>query len=42
VITPSADPISMLALTLPMWLFYEIAVLFGRIRERRQRRAAAA
>lgn len=40
VITPSADPISMLALTVPMWLFYEIAIIVGRILLRRQERAA--
>lgn len=40
VVTPSADPISMLALTLPMCLFYELAIVFGRLRERRIRRAA--
>ena len=36
VITPSADPISMLALTVPMVLFYEIAIIVGRIMKRRQ------
>lgn len=30
VITPSGDPISMLALSLPMIVFYEIAILIGR------------
>ena len=34
VATPSADPISMLALLIPMCLFYEAAIVFGRIRER--------
>lgn len=42
VVTPSADPISMIALTVPMCLFYELSIIFGRIRERRARRAAAA
>lgn len=42
VITPSGDPISMLALTIPMWIFYEAAVVFGRLRERRRRKAEAA
>jgi sec-independent protein translocase protein TatC len=42
VITPSADPISMLALTIPMVLFYEIAIIIGRIRERRLRLRGAA
>jgi len=41
VVTPSADPISMLALTIPMCLFYEAAIVFGRLRERSQRRSAA-
>ncbi len=41
VITPSADPISMCALMFPMWIFYEIAILFGFLRARRQRRAEA-
>ena len=35
VATPSADPFSMFALCIPMWLFYELAIVFGRIRERR-------
>jgi sec-independent protein translocase protein TatC len=42
VITPSGDPYSMLALTVPMLVFYEIAVLVGRIIERRRAAAAAA
>jgi sec-independent protein translocase protein TatC len=41
VITPSADPISMCALMFPMWIFYEVAVVFGLLRRRRQRKAAA-
>lgn len=41
VITPSGDPISLLALALPMYLFYEGAILVGRIMARRRRRAAA-
>jgi sec-independent protein translocase protein TatC len=39
VITPSGDPISMLMLSVPMVLFYEIAIIAGRVIERR--RAAA-
>ena len=42
VITPSADPISLFALALPMCFFYEFSILFGRIRERRQRKAQLA
>lgn len=41
VATPSNDPFSMLALSIPLWLFYGFAVLFGALRERRRRRAAA-
>ncbi len=40
VITPSADPISMAALTVPMVLFYELSIVFGRVRNRRLSRAA--
>lgn len=39
VVTPSADPISMLALMMPMILFYEVAIIIGRVFLRR--RAAA-
>ncbi|HEX2382329.1 MAG TPA: twin-arginine translocase subunit TatC [Acidimicrobiales bacterium] len=41
VATPSNDPISLFALSLPLCIFYEVAILFGRIRDRRKRRAAA-
>jgi sec-independent protein translocase protein TatC len=41
VITPSADPISMLALTIPMVIFYEVAIVVGRILLRRREREAA-
>jgi sec-independent protein translocase protein TatC len=41
VVTPSADPISMLALTIPMCLFYEAAIIFGRLRERSRRKLTA-
>ncbi len=34
-VTPSGDPITLLALSVPMYLFYEIAILFGVIRRRR-------
>ncbi|MEY2433853.1 MAG: sec-independent protein translocase protein TatC [Acidimicrobiaceae bacterium] len=37
--TPSNDPFSMLALSVPLWLFYGAAVLFGWVRDRRGRRA---
>lgn len=42
VITPSADPISLFALALPMVIFYEISILIGRLIVRRRARAAAA
>jgi len=42
VITPSADPISLLALAIPMCLFYEISILIGRIVYRRRDRAEIA
>lgn len=38
VITPSADPISLFALAVPMYLLYEVSILIGRIAQRRQRR----
>ncbi|MDH3754200.1 MAG: twin-arginine translocase subunit TatC [Acidimicrobiia bacterium] len=41
VITPSGDPFTLLVLTVPMYVFYEFAILFGRLRDRRHRRAAA-
>ena len=34
VITPSGDPLSMLALAVPLYLFYEIAILIGRVLRR--------
>jgi sec-independent protein translocase protein TatC len=42
VITPSGDPISMLALSGPMVLFYEVSILIGRLIQRRKRAAAPA
>ena len=36
VITPSGDPISMLMLSVPMCIFYEVAIIVGRILERRR------
>ena len=36
VITPSGDPISMLMLSVPMVLFYEISIIVGRVLERRR------
>lgn len=34
VITPSSDPYTMLAMTVPMWLFYELAIIVGRLMKR--------
>ncbi len=42
VITPSGDPISMLMLSVPMVIFYEAAIIVGRVMARRRKRAAAA
>jgi sec-independent protein translocase protein TatC len=36
VITPSGDPFSMLALSLPMILFYELSIIVGRVVARRR------
>lgn len=41
VITPSSDPISMLALAIPLYLFYELAIVFGWAYNRRKRKRAA-
>lgn len=38
VITPSGDPISLLALAGPMYLFYEAAIIFGKIRNKKRAR----
>jgi sec-independent protein translocase protein TatC len=40
IITPSGDPISMLALSIPMVAFYELSIVIGRLIERRKRAAA--
>lgn len=42
VATPSGDPISMLALTVPMCLLYEVSIVIGRVRDRRTRKAEQA
>jgi sec-independent protein translocase protein TatC len=34
VITPSSDPYTMLAMSVPMWVFYELAIIVGRLRKR--------
>jgi sec-independent protein translocase protein TatC len=38
VITPSGDPVSMLALAVPMSLLYIVAVIIGFISQRRKRK----
>jgi sec-independent protein translocase protein TatC len=42
VATPSNDPISLFTLSLPLVVFYEIAIVVGRLQNRRKRRAAVA
>lgn len=42
VITPSGDPITLMVLSVPMYLFYEAAIVYGVIRERRARKRARA
>ena len=39
VITPSADPISLFALAIPMCIFYEISIIIGRVLVRRREAA---
>jgi sec-independent protein translocase protein TatC len=41
VITPSGDPYSMMALAIPMVVFYAVSVVIGLIAQRRKRRAEA-
>ena len=41
VITPSADPISLFALAIPMMIFYELSILIGLLLARRRDTAAA-
>jgi sec-independent protein translocase protein TatC len=42
VLTPGGDPISLLVLSVPMYLFYEMSILYGRLWHRRRRRKEAA
>jgi sec-independent protein translocase protein TatC len=39
-ITPSGDPFSLFALAIPMYAFYELSILLGRLFLRRRRKAA--
>jgi sec-independent protein translocase protein TatC len=41
VLTPGGDPISLLALSIPMYLFYELSILIGRIVVRRRQKNEA-
>ena len=41
VLTPSGDPLSLMALSVPMYLFYEIAIAFGWWRKRKQGKSKA-
>ncbi len=41
IVTPSGDPYTLMVMSVPMYLFYEIAIIFGRVRERRRKPAAA-
>jgi sec-independent protein translocase protein TatC len=36
IITPSGDPFSMLALAIPLYLFYEVSIIIGKILLRRR------
>jgi sec-independent protein translocase protein TatC len=38
-ITPSGDPFSLFALAIPMYLFYELSILIGRLVVRRRHKA---
>jgi len=38
ILTPSGDPITLLVLSIPMYLFYEIAIIFGKLRSRREKK----
>ncbi|MDH4168107.1 MAG: twin-arginine translocase subunit TatC [Acidimicrobiia bacterium] len=40
VITPSGDPITLMVLSVPMYLFYEISILYGILAARRRRKRA--
>jgi sec-independent protein translocase protein TatC len=42
VITPSGDPFTLLVLSVPMYAFYELSILFGVLRRRRRDREEAA
>ena len=31
VVTPSSDPFSMMAMAVPLYIFYEVSIIIGRI-----------
>jgi sec-independent protein translocase protein TatC len=41
VITPSGDPFTLLALSIPMYIFYEASIHIGKLMRRRRQRATA-
>jgi sec-independent protein translocase protein TatC len=41
VITPSGDPISLMMLSVPMYIFYELSIVIGRVLTKRRRARAA-
>jgi sec-independent protein translocase protein TatC len=41
VITPSGDPISLMMLSVPMYVFYELSIVIGRVLTKRRRARAA-
>ena len=40
VVTPSGDPITLTVMSVPMYIFYELSIFFGRMQQRRKRKAA--
>ncbi|MGI9606173.1 MAG: twin-arginine translocase subunit TatC, partial [Acidimicrobiales bacterium] len=41
ILTPSGDPITLIVLSIPMYIFYEASIVWGLLRKRRLRKAAA-
>ena len=42
VLTPSGDPITLGVLSIPMYIFYEVSIMFGWLRSRKKRKEATA
>lgn len=42
ILTPSGDPITLGVLSIPMYIFYETAIVWGWLRQKRERKATAA